>query len=245
VSAPVGSDSRKSIEQRGAPSLERLLRDPGYSTLMSIARTRHLSRNRVVISAGGKPESLYLLVSGLCTARQVGSRGQELLLAYFCPGDFFGEMGLFPGIQSRSAMISTAADSTVLEIPYQQFLELTRKYPSFWLELAGQLATRLRTTNRRLAEMPVLHASDRVWQALADIAANGGGSRTAEGRAIRITRQDLGKLAGCSRELAGMVLRDLAIAGRIHARGQTIVLLDHPVPSQQLPDSDPDLDSEN
>ncbi len=222
----------RSAASANTPSLERLVRDPGYPALLAISRNRQLPRHRVVIEAGAQPSCLYLLVSGLCAVRQIGSQGQELLLAYLCPGDFFGEMGMLPGVKARSARIDVAADATLLEIPYDEFLRLTHRHPSFWLELAGQLASRLRTTNRRLAEMPALHAAERVWQALSSVVADGGGKRVAGGQALRITRQDLGRLAGCSRELAGMILRDLAIAGRLELRGQTVVLLDQPAPSQ-------------
>src|SRR5438874_1070852 len=45
-----------------------------------------------------------------------------------------------------------------------------------------------------------------------------------EGRLETITRQDLGKLAGCSRELAGMVVKEFAKAGRLELRGKTILI---------------------
>lgn len=206
-------------------ALQRLCSDPGYPQLLARARRREAARHEVIIEAGAEPNALYLLLAGLCAVRYTGAQGQPLLLAYLCPGDFFGEMGMLPDVSTRSARIDAAADSTLLEIPYPAFLELTRQYPSFWLELAAQLARRLRTTNRRLAELPFLHAADRVWQALTDLAADGGGRRTSDGGiAIRMSRQDLGKLAGCSREVAGMVLRDLAAAGRLELQGQTVVL---------------------
>ena len=157
--------------QPSTPSLDRLTRDPGYPALLAISSNRQFLRNRVIIEAGTEPTCLYLLISGLCAVRNVGSRGQDLLLAYLCPGDFFGEMGMLPGVQARSARIDASADSTLLEIPYDEFLKLTHRHPSFWLELAGQLATRLRTTNHRLAEMPALHAAERVWRALSGVVA--------------------------------------------------------------------------
>jgi CRP/FNR family cyclic AMP-dependent transcriptional regulator len=206
------------------PSFERVSRDPGFKELFRIARHRDLPNNHVVIAEGAKSGYLYLIVSGLVAVRHSGSRAMELLLAYLYPGDFFGEMCLFPGMEARSAMIRTASDCALLEIAYQPFVELTRRYPSLWLELAGQLAARLRATNRRLAEMPALHAADRVWLVIAEMAANIDARAGAGGKTIRITRQDLGKLAGCSRELAGMVLKDFAKAGRISVRGKTIVV---------------------
>ncbi|HZP14124.1 MAG TPA: cyclic nucleotide-binding domain-containing protein [Nevskiaceae bacterium] len=203
-------------------NFDRVSRDPGFRELFKLARHRDLPKNRVVIEEGSKPGHLYLIVSGLVAVRYASPRDPDLLLAYLYPGDFFGEMCLFPGVEARSAMIKTASDCALLEIGYEPFVELTRKYPSLWLELAGQLAHRLRTVNHRLAEMPALHAADRMWIVLKDMAANI--DARGDTRTLRITRQDLGKLAGCSRELAGMILKDFAKAGRISVRGKTITV---------------------
>ncbi|HVT37200.1 MAG TPA: cyclic nucleotide-binding domain-containing protein [Nevskiaceae bacterium] len=206
------------------PKFDRLSSDPAFQELFKASRHREFRKNQVVLQESAQPGFLYLVVSGLLAVRHSGGRGRELLLAYFYPGDFFGEMCLFPGMEARSAMIKTQTASTVLEIGYRQFLDLTAKHPSLWLELAGQLAARLRSTNHRLAEMPALHAADRVWLALKEIAAQSDAPMLPEGKPVHITRQDLGKLAGCSRELAGMVLKDFAAEGRIKLRGKTVIL---------------------
>lgn len=202
---------------------ERVSRDPGFSELFALARRRHVARNETLIEEGSRASHLYLLVAGLMAVRYTGPRGVELLLAYLHPGDFFGEMCLFPGIEARSAMIKAAGDSTVLEIDYSPFVELTRRFPSLWLELAGQLAHRLRTTNHRLAAMPVLHVVDRIWLVIAEMARHATPDEFSGDRVIRLSRKDLGKLAGCSRELAGMVLLDMAKTGRISLSGHSII----------------------
>jgi CRP/FNR family cyclic AMP-dependent transcriptional regulator len=45
-----------------------------------------------------------------------------------------------------------------------------------------------------------------------------------DGMQIRITRQELAKMVGCSREMAGRVLKELEEEGLLTARGKTIVL---------------------
>src|SRR3569623_848254 len=198
----------------------RLSSDPGFKELFRVAKHRNYPKNHVILSEASTPGSLYVLVSGIAAVRHSGNpEDRELLLAYLYSGDFFGEMCLFPGLEVRSAMIKTCSPCVALEIGYLAFLDLTQKYPSLWLELAGQLAARLRTTNHRLASMPALHAADRVWQALTEIALHSDSAPMPEGRPVRITRQDLGKLAGCSRELDGKVIKDFASEGRISLRG--------------------------
>ena len=206
-------------------TFNRLSGDPGFKELFTVAKHRNYPKNHVIMSEASTPDCLYVLVSGIAAVRHSGSYGErELLLAYLYPGDFFGEMCLFHGMKTRSAMVKTCAPCVALEIGYMVFMDLTQKYPSLWLELAGQLAARLRATNHRLSAMPALHAADRVWLALTEIASHADTAALPEGRPVRITRQDLGKLAGCSRELAGMVIKDFANAGKISLKGKTIIM---------------------
>ena len=45
-----------------------------------------------------------------------------------------------------------------------------------------------------------------------------------DGMQIKITRQELGRLVNCSREMAGRVLKTLEEQDLIHVKGKTIVV---------------------
>jgi len=45
-----------------------------------------------------------------------------------------------------------------------------------------------------------------------------------QGTQIRVSRQELARIVGCSREMAGRVLKQLQIEGKLWARGKTIVV---------------------
>lgn len=45
-----------------------------------------------------------------------------------------------------------------------------------------------------------------------------------QGTQMRISRQELARLVGCSREMAGRVLKKLQAENKLTARGKTIVL---------------------
>lgn len=107
-----------------------------------------------MIEAGAKPESLYLILSGNVAVESTDADGNELLLAYLFPRDFFGEMGLLPGVDGRGARIRARRDCLLLEVACHRFMELSQQHPALWLALCGQLASRLRAVNRRLAAMP-------------------------------------------------------------------------------------------
>jgi CRP/FNR family cyclic AMP-dependent transcriptional regulator len=55
-----------------------------------------------------------------------------------------------------------------------------------------------------------------------------------DGMQIRVTRQELGKLVGCSREMAGRVLKMLEGDGYITVAGKTIVVLRAPTGGSKL-----------
>ena len=55
-----------------------------------------------------------------------------------------------------------------------------------------------------------------------------------DGMQIRVTRQELGKLVGYSREMAGRVLKMLEGDGYITVAGKTIVVLREPTGGSKL-----------
>lgn len=206
-------------------AFDRLSRDPAFQEMFLGGHRRRVAKGQVVLTEGDVPRSLYFIMSGSVSVQLLNWHGHEALLALLHPGEFFGEMGLFPGIEGRSATVLATSDSNLLEIPYAAFVELTRKHPGLWLELAGQIAARLRSVNRRMAELPKLQARDRVWLVVAELAEKAASARDPEGIPLRVRREDLGKLAACSREAAGLALQDLADEGRVVLRGQTIMVL--------------------
>ena len=208
-----------------ASDFERLSRDPAFQEMFRSGHRRNVPKGQVIIQEGDPPRSLYFIMSGTVSVLLMDWHGNEALLALKHPGDFFGEMGLFPGISGRSATVQAGAECNLLEIPYTSFIELSRKHPNLWLELAGQLAVRLRSLNRRMAEMSKLQAKDRIWTVVAELAEQAVGPKDPEGVPLRVRREDLGKLAACSREAAGLALQELESEGRLKLRGQAIVVL--------------------
>ncbi|HUS25699.1 MAG TPA: cyclic nucleotide-binding domain-containing protein [Candidatus Binatia bacterium] len=207
---------------------ERFSREPAFRALFEAGHQRRWRKHQVVLGEGELPRSLYLLLSGSIAVRLSNWHGREVLLAYMHPGDFFGEMGLFPGVRGRSAEVRTRTECQVLELPYAHFLELAARHPQLWLELGGQIAARLRIANRRLAEMPLLPARERLWSVLVELAERAVQDAAAPVR-LKVTRTDLGRLAGCSREAAGLALHEFAAEGRVKLRGQQILM---PVPAE-------------
>ena len=50
--------------------------------------------------------------------------------------------------------------------------------------------------------------------------------RHPQGVQLRVSRNDLARMAGCSREMAGRAVKDLEAAGLIRAHGMTLIVYD-------------------
>lgn len=206
------------------PAVDRLDQDPAFLELTVRGRRRHFEKSQNIINEGETGKSLFYILTGSVSIRRTDAQGDEALLAYRYAGDFFGEMCLFPGMAVRTAMVQARDSCDVLEIQYRDFLDLSRTHTRLWLELAGQLAERLRATNQRLAMMPLRQAADRIWSVVAEIASHASPTPGTDEIPVRVTRQELGKLAACSREVAGEALKDLERTGQLSCKGQTLLV---------------------
>jgi len=169
----------------------------------------------VIIYAGDQPDVLYYIIKGSVSVLIEDEDGHEIVLAYINSGGFFGEMGLFGEHPNRSAWIRTRTDCEVAEISYSRFRALAKEDPDILLELTAQLATRLRKTSRKVSNLAFLDVTGRIAHTLLELCKE---------PQIRITRQELGRIVGCSREMAGRVLKALSEQGHLSVKGKTIVV---------------------
>ena len=96
--------------------------------------------------------------------------------------------------------------------------------PGLVFELATQLATRLDRTNRKLGDLAFVDVTGRVAHAIMDLCGEPDAMTHPEGMQIKVSRQELSRLVGCSREMAGRVLKVLEEQGLLRATGKTIVV---------------------
>ena len=189
----------------------------------------HCHRHRypaksLIIYAGDKPDVLYYIVDGSVTVLMEDNDGHEIVLAYLNKGDFFGEMGLFDNQPGRSAWVRARTDCSLAEISYSKFRQLTHEDPDLLFQLSGQMATRLRKTSRKVGDLAFMDVTGRIARTLLDLSKEPDAITHPDGMQIRITRQEIGRIVGCSREMAGRVLKELEEQGLINASGKTIVV---------------------
>ena len=93
------------------------------------------------------------------------------------------------------------------------------------LELTSQIVERLGKTTQKVGDLAFLDVTGRVARQLLDLCDQPDAMTHPEGMQIKITRQEIGRLVGCSREMVGRVLKTLEDQGLVNVKGKTMVVL--------------------
>jgi CRP/FNR family cyclic AMP-dependent transcriptional regulator len=186
---------------------------------------------RSVIFRQGEPgEHLYLVLDGSVSVvvdDNDQDSEQEMVVSYLNPGDFVGEMGLF-GEATRTANLVARTECELAKISYERFHQIRGLFPDLLYALTTQIGVRLRNTTRKLTDLAFVDVAGRIAQTLIDLTQQPDAMTHPAGMQIRVTRQELGRIVGCSREMAGRVLKALSEDGLIEVAGKTIVVLREP-----------------
>jgi CRP/FNR family cyclic AMP-dependent transcriptional regulator len=116
-------------------------------------------------------------------------------------------MGLFEQ-SSLIARIRAKTKCELAEISYRKFFSLSVKYPELIYTVARQISLRLANTSRKACDLAFLGVKKRIASALVDLCHELDAQKKICTH-IRITRLELAKLVGCSREMVGKILKDL------------------------------------
>ena len=197
---------------------------------LAYCHRRKFPKKTTIIRPGDLANTLYYIVSGSVTISFENEDGKELILAYLNAGDFIGEMGLFMSTERREVIVKTKENSELAEIGYHRlgnlFLsELKADAAQILYYIGTQLTHRLLQTSRKVHRLAFLDVTGRVARTLMDLCKEPNAMTHPEGTQIKISRQEIAKIVGCSREMAGRVLKDLKKQDSLLVKGHTIVVL--------------------
>lgn len=192
--------------------------------MLSMSIFRSYRAKETIIEEGSVSDSVCYILKGSVTVESYDDNGQRLVFSYVRPGEFFGELGLFHDQLKRSATVVARTDCEVAIISIADFKQLINEDQALLFELARQLADKLRKTSEKLSNLAFLDVTGRVARTLIDLIDDDEAITHPDGMMIRITREELGRLVNCSREMAGNVLHILEDQGLIHLDGRSIVV---------------------
>lgn len=198
--------------------------DSGIEPLLEHVTRRSVSAGAPIVRENEVPNELYYIFRGSVAVTSQDEDGRELILAFLGPGEFFGELSMFGDDCRRSATVRARTDCELGVISHERFRILCRANPDLLLTLTAQIASRLRATSRKVVHLAFLDVTGRIARALLDLTRDSQAITHPDGMLIRMTREELGRLVSCSREMAGKVLHYLEEQGLVQVSGKNIVV---------------------
>ncbi len=198
--------------------------NPAITEFLTHCHKRKYPAKKTIIRAGTESDTLFFIIKGSVSVLLEDMENHEIVLAYLNDGAFFGEMGLFSQPANRSAEVKARSDCEIAEISYTKFNSMRQNIPDVLFEISTQIANRLRKTSCKVRDLAFLDVTGRIAGTLLDLAKQPDAMTHPDGMQIKITRQELGKIVGCSREMAGRVLKILEEQDLIYVKGKTIVI---------------------
>lgn len=211
-------------------------------TLLVAATRRRFTAKSLIVNEGETPTEMFFILQGSVVVFIDDSDGQELILSYLGPGEFFGELGFFGVSAKRSACVRARTDCEIATVGYDRLKRSIHAQPELLLQLTMQIAARLRATSEKFGHLAFLNVTGRIARTLLNLAHDSQAVSHPDGVLVRMTREELGRVVNCSPKMAGRVLRNLDEQGLIQVHGKSIVVTGIP-PRSPRPDDSPDTDN--
>ena len=186
---------------------------------------QHYRRGDVLVERGAKSNALFILLTGRARVLVADARGREVMFASLQPGDYVGEMSLIDN-QPHSATVRIHVQSEVLRLGQADFARCLPTSPGMAFVVMHGLVKRLRGADRQIESLALMDVYGRVARFLIDLAETLDGVLTIHGK---VSRQDLAKFVGASREMVSRVMADLEARGMIQTQGNGTVIINRPL----------------
>jgi len=183
---------------------------------------RDAPRGSVIMAEGDRVDSLYIVVSGRLKVMMGEADGKEMILGILGPGEIFGEMGLIDD-GPRSASVIAIEPCELLVVTKRLFKKCLVENSEVAMAVLRVVVRRLREADRKMGSLAMLDVYGRVARLLLDLSEDVDGQKVVT---KRLTKQDIGRMIGASREMVTKVMKDLEMSGYFEVRGSTIVLRD-------------------
>jgi len=192
------------------------LTDDELDELAGLAIESNFMSNEFVFWEGDAPERFYIVASGKVKVVKHASSGKEFIIAFFDPGEIFGEVAVFED-KPYPASAQAVTETRVISIKREDFLSFLAHRPQVAVRIISILGGRLRDAQSRLRDL----AGERVDQRLAGVLLM---LSSKMGPSLPFTRQEIADMAGTTTETAIRVIGQLKERGIIRStRGRVII----------------------
>lgn len=173
---------------------------------------KRFKRGEILVEQGKKSDALYIVLTGRTRVLMTDSKGREVILATLASGDYVGEMSLIDDAP-HSATVVADQQVDVLVLGRDSFLRCLGENIAMAHAVMRVLVQRLRKASENISSLALVGVYGRVAKVLLDSAAP-----DADGHLLirdKVSRQDIAKMVGASREMVSRVMKDFEEQGFI------------------------------
>jgi CRP-like cAMP-binding protein len=206
---------------RRVPLFSMLTADQAQAIADSVVK-RRFRRGELVVEQGRKSNALFILLNGRARVLTSDTRGREVILAVLESGDYVGEMSLIDN-EPHSATVRAEIQTDMLVLQRSDFARCLPEHSTLSYAILRGLVRRLRNADRQIESLALLDVYGRVARTLLDMA-----ETDAEGVQIirhKVSRQDMAKVVGASREMVSRVMKDLEERAVIETQENGFVII--------------------
>ena len=206
----VPGDAEKPLDKGallgGSPLFSALSADARSDIAATLVRRRY-ERDAAVYLRGDEAVALYGVAEGRIRFSAASPDGKEYVLDYAGAGQWFGEIGLFD--EGPRVVDATAAEpSTLFVLARRELLAVCRREPELMLGFLALFSRRIRAAEDIIVDAAFLALPARLARRLLVLADDAACAESdSRGTSLRISQDELGRLAGVTRESAGRQLK--------------------------------------
>ena len=205
---------------RRVPLFSLLTNDQAQGIADAVVK-RRFRRGEIIVEHMRKSNSLFILLTGRARVLTSDSRGREVILAVLQPGDYVGEMSLIDN-EPHSATVRAEIQTDMLVLARPDFARCLPENSSLSYAILRGLVQRLRNADRQIESLALLDVYGRVARTLLDMAEDQGELKIIRNK---VSRQDLAKVVGASREMVSRVMKDLEERGMVETQENGSVII--------------------
>lgn len=206
---------------RRVPLFALLGADQAEAVAQAVVKHRY-RRSEPIVRQGEAGHALHILLTGRARVVATDFRGREVILGALAPGDYVGEISLIDH-QPSPATVRAEVQTDALALDRADFARCLPESRALAFAIMRGLAQQLRLAQRKIESLALEDVQGRVARVLVEAArVDPQGQRCIR---ERLSRQDMARMVGASREMVSRVMRDLERQGDIATREDGAILV--------------------
>jgi CRP/FNR family cyclic AMP-dependent transcriptional regulator len=190
--------------------------------LASSAVKRRYKRGEAIVEQDKHANALFIILAGRARVVMKDELGREVILAVLREGDCIGEMSVIDS-QTHSATVTAEVVTDILILERDGFMRCLQESPDTAMAVMRGLVQRLRSADRKIGSLALNGVYVRVANTLIESAEDRG-----DGVLLikeKVSRQDVAKMVGASREMVSRVMKEFEEQGFIETLDNGGVLI--------------------